>query len=95
MLTLGNLVPAMRVRGKVSAMGSSGGDTGSRWRKSRHSIGNGNCVQVAASPDMVLVRDSSDTGGPMMQYSTRAWRAFLAAARAGTYPGDRRAGWLA
>ncbi len=51
------------------------------WRKSRHSIGNGNCVQVAASPDTVMVRDSADSASPIISYPVGAWRAFVAAAK--------------
>ena len=51
------------------------------WRKSRHSLGNGNCVQVAASSGTVLVRDSSDSTSPVISYSAEAWRTFVAATR--------------
>jgi hypothetical protein len=56
----------------------------STWRKSRHSIGNGNCVQVAAARDTVMVQDSADSASPVISYSVRAWRAFVAAAKAGS-----------
>lgn len=61
----------------------------STWRKSRHSIGNGNCVQVAAARDTVMVQDSADSAGPVISYSARAWRAFVAAAKAGSPGGPR------
>lgn len=51
------------------------------WRKSRHSLGNGNCVQVAASSEAVLVRDSADSAGPIISYPAQAWLAFLAVAK--------------
>jgi hypothetical protein len=59
------------------------------WRKSRHSMTNGNCVEIAADTDAVFVRDTTDRAGAMMRYPAKAWRAFLAAAKAGTHdPGD-------
>jgi hypothetical protein len=51
------------------------------WRKSRHSLGNGNCVQVAASSDAVLVRDSADSTSSVISYSAEAWCAFIAATK--------------
>ena len=51
------------------------------WRKSRHSLGNGNCVQVAASSGTMLVRDSADSTSPVVSYSAEAWRAFVAATK--------------
>jgi uncharacterized protein DUF397 len=47
------------------------------WHTSSYSYGNGACVQVAAAPDRVLVRDSKDPDGPAMAVPTPAWRAFL------------------
>jgi Domain of unknown function (DUF397) len=51
------------------------------WRKSCHSIGNGNCVQVAASSGAVLVRDSADPESLVISYPVGAWHAFVAAAK--------------
>ena len=51
------------------------------WRKSRHSVANGNCVQVAVSSDAVMIRDSADSEGPVISYPAAAWRAFVAAAK--------------
>jgi hypothetical protein len=46
------------------------------WRKSSYSgNGGGNCVEVAAS-GAVLVRDSKDTEGAVLQFAPGAWRAF-------------------
>lgn len=55
------------------------------WRKSRRSVHNGACVEVAqaASADAVLVRDSVDPAGPRVRYSPRAWQSFLADAKSG------------
>jgi hypothetical protein len=48
------------------------------WRKSSYS-GDQACVEVAASPGGVLVRDSKNPDGPMLAVSLTMWRAFLAA----------------
>ena len=48
------------------------------WRKSRHSVGNGACIEVAPAAPAILVRDSVDPRGPMLRYAPRAWRAFVA-----------------
>jgi Domain of unknown function (DUF397) len=53
----------------------------SKWRKSRRSIGNGNCVQVAASPGTVMVRDSADFASSTITFPADAWRAFVAATK--------------
>jgi hypothetical protein len=51
------------------------------WRKSRHSIGNGECIEVAPVAQAVMVRDSVDSAGPMLRYSQRTWRAFIASTK--------------
>jgi hypothetical protein len=55
------------------------------WFKSSHSDGEGgNCVEVAAIPATVHVRDSKDRSGPQLVFSSDAWNAFVAFAR--THP---------
>lgn len=51
------------------------------WRKSRRSIGNGECVEVGSTSGNVVVRDSTDPSGPVVRYPASAWRAFVARAR--------------
>lgn len=62
---------------------------GARWRTSSHSGGkgdNGDCVEVAVLPGgAVVVRDSKDRGGAQHRLSAAAWRAFVAATRAGEF----------
>ena len=58
------------------------------WRTARRSAGNGACVEVAASDLYVLIRDSKDQNGPVIQYSGSAWRVFLAHAKAGQFRSD-------
>ena len=56
-----------------------------RWRKSSYSGGNGGaCIEVATHRHggHVLVRDSRDSGGAILQFSPAAWRRFAAQVRA-------------
>ena len=55
------------------------------WFKSSYSAGNGGeCIEVAASPGTVHVRDSKDRHGPRLTFSPEAWAEFV------TLTGDRR-----
>ncbi|MFE2429386.1 DUF397 domain-containing protein [Streptomyces sp. NPDC059373] len=50
----------------------------SAWLKSSYSSGEGGeCVEVAACPDTVLVRDSKDKPGPVLNFTPAAWSAFV------------------
>jgi hypothetical protein len=52
------------------------------WRKATYSVGNGNCVEVAAGHQAIGVRDTVQQGyGPMLEFSVQAWRAFVGAAK--------------
>jgi len=53
------------------------------WRKSSYSMSNGQCAEVAADPVAVAVRDSKDTGGPVLRFTLRQWRAFLGITQTG------------
>lgn len=49
------------------------------WRKSTYSGGaSGNCLETAAVPGAVLVRDSQNPDGPRLAFAPRAWVAFAA-----------------
>jgi hypothetical protein len=51
----------------------------SNWRKSSYSGDNGGaCVEIA-SAQVVLVRDTTDRTGPVVTFTTDAWRTFLTA----------------
>lgn len=52
--------------------------SGSNWRKSSRSVGNGACVEVATQAGAVGVRDSviGDTS-PVLSYAPQAWAAFI------------------
>ncbi|OZM82307.1 DUF397 domain-containing protein [Pseudonocardia sp. MH-G8] len=61
-------------------------DPGPRWRKSKASQGNGNCVEMAALPDgRVGVRDSKDPSGPVLTFTRAELRAWLHGARSGEF----------
>jgi Domain of unknown function (DUF397) len=48
-----------------------------RWRKSSYSgNGGGSCIEVARQTTGVLVRDTKDRTGPMLQFLPAAWRTF-------------------
>jgi len=50
------------------------------WRKSSYSGGQGgNCVEVATrvTTDQVMVRDSQEQAGPVLNFSLEAWRLFV------------------
>ena len=55
------------------------------WRTARRSAGNGACVEIATARRHVLVRDSKDQDGPVVQYPPGAWQTFLANARKGQF----------
>ncbi len=47
------------------------------WHKSSYSGPNGGgCVEVAALPDTIMVRDSKNAEGPALRFAPDAWRAF-------------------
>lgn len=46
------------------------------WRKSSTSADGGNCVEVACAESSVLVRDSRDQSGTMLEFAPAAWRTF-------------------
>ncbi|MFE7044348.1 DUF397 domain-containing protein [Streptomyces atratus] len=53
-------------------------NTGLNWFKSSYSGENsGNCVEVAACPDTIHVRDSKDLTVPALALSPAAWADFL------------------
>ncbi len=47
------------------------------WHTSSYSGAHGDCVEVAPTPECVLVRDSKDPHGPALAVPTPAWRTFL------------------
>lgn len=51
---------------------------GTEWRTSSYSA-DGDCVEVAPTPNGVLVRDSKNPDGPTLAVTPTAWRDFLSA----------------
>ena len=62
---------------------------GSRWRKSSAS-GGGDCVEVCfVERGTVLVRNSRVVEGPVLQFTSSEWHAFLAGVRLGEFDGSQ------
>jgi Domain of unknown function (DUF397) len=55
------------------------------WRKSSASADGGNCVEVACAHSSVLVRDSQDQSGTVLEFTPALWRSFVRQIR-----GDQR-----
>lgn len=52
-----------------------------QWKKSQLSSNNGSCVEVAMTPEEILVRDSKDPDGPRLSFTRTEWLAFLDGAK--------------
>jgi uncharacterized protein DUF397 len=57
---------------------------GAHWRKGGGS-GDGNCVEVAAVPEAVGVRDSKNRQGPVLAFTPNAWESFVDKVRQGSF----------
>lgn len=55
------------------------------WRKSSHSGDGNNCVEVAALPAGVGVRDSRDPHGSPITVPSTVWRGLVAQVKAGEF----------
>ncbi|MEV4672758.1 DUF397 domain-containing protein [Actinomadura sp. NPDC049382] len=55
------------------------------WRKSSYSGDGNNCVEVAALPAHVGVRDSKDPDARPIEVSSAGWRGLVAAVKAGEH----------
>lgn len=49
------------------------------WRKSRYSVNEAQCVEVAELAGGRAVRDSKDPGGPALRFGAAQWGAAIAA----------------
>ena len=54
------------------------------WRKSSAS-GSGNCVEVTADGDSILVRDTKNRDGGTLSFTETEWDAFLSGVGAGEF----------
>jgi len=53
------------------------GSDAASWRKSSYSGNNGgNCVEAGSIPGRVLVRDTQDRAGAVLEFSTPTWQVF-------------------
>ena len=59
-------------------------DARAHWRKSQRS-GTDGCVECAAGPDAVMIRDSKDPDGPRLAFDHDTWRGFIEDVRHGTF----------
>jgi hypothetical protein len=58
----------------------------SQWVKSSLSYANGDCVEVASLPDgRVGVRDSKDSAGPVLRFTSAEWKAFVGGVQNGEF----------
>ena len=74
------------MEGLTSGNRPAGSDPGPQWIKSSLSFCNSNCVEVASLPGgHIGVRDSKDIDGPVLQFTTSEWHAFLGGARNGEF----------
>lgn len=54
------------------------------WRKSSASA-QGNCVEVGAAGDSILVRDTKDRAGRTLSFTVAEWQAFLTGVGSGEF----------
>ena len=60
--------------------------SGPYWIKSSLSYANGNCVEVASLPGGEIgVRNSRDSAGPVLRFTSDEWHAFLGGVRNGEF----------
>lgn len=53
-----------------------------RWRRSSHSGGGNDCVEIAVLGPATTVRDSKNPAGPRLSFAGPAWTVFLDRTRA-------------
>jgi hypothetical protein len=57
-------------------------ETAGNWRKSSYSgADGGECVEVATTADVVMVRDTKNRNSGILEVPASAWRAFVATAK--------------
>lgn len=58
---------------------------GLEWIKSRSSLPEGECVEVAKDGDTVLIRNSREPRGNILRYTAAEMRAFIEGAKNGEF----------
>jgi predicted secreted Zn-dependent protease len=61
------------------------------WRKSSHSD-DGNCVEVAYTHELAVVRDSKNGTGPVLRFESVQWQAFMNGVRLGEFESSASVG---
>jgi hypothetical protein len=75
----------VRRLGHDQGNGDFGHSTGT-WRKSARSWANSDCVEIGQGADgVVAVRDSVSPRGPVLEFDSGKWNAFLADVRVGRF----------
>ena len=54
------------------------------WRTSKASGGSGNCIEIASDEEFVLVRDSGNPSGAILEFPPGEWTSFLRRVRGDT-----------
>ncbi|MFP1630005.1 DUF397 domain-containing protein [Streptomyces sp. 5K101] len=54
-----------------------------RWQKSSRSSADGQCLEVAPTPDGIEVRDSKDPDGPVLAFPWDEWAEFIGRVKRG------------
>ncbi len=57
---------------------------GLSWRRAQR-CNAGNCIEVAASGDAIIVRDSKSPQGPMLTYGRGQWENFVEGIKLGAF----------
>lgn len=58
-------------------------DSRREWRRSSWSYGTGNCLEIVALGQRVVVRDSKDPQGALLRINPAQWNDFVAGVRSG------------
>lgn len=53
------------------------------WRKSKATVGQNECVEMVSTQRAVLVRDSRDPAGAVLEFSPAQWSSFMRRIREG------------
>lgn len=53
------------------------------WRKSSHSAPDGQCIEIADTPEGIDLRDSKDPSGAVLTFARPDWTEFIGAIKRG------------